>query len=175
MTTLAPPPPPFPNGFRAQATGGDARAERLVRAVRMEVADLKQAIGSWGEAREEMLDIDLEAVRANPEAAATLPPMALARALAAAAERITELEAAASTRGAAESALRQELGELQEEHAYTRGRMEMLQEVIAALHENLEDLRYERARHAALEGPPPRALKPGEAGNDPFGMGRAFK
>jgi hypothetical protein len=178
MAPVPPPPPPaaaLPNGFRAQATSGDARAERLVRAVRMEVADLKQAIGTWGEARDGMLDIDLEAVQANPDVAATLPPAALARALAGAAERIRELEQGLRDRDEEAALLREEIGRLTEEHAYTKGRAEMLQEVIAALHANLEDLRHERARQAALEAPPRRALRPGERQDDPFGMGGAFK
>ncbi|MEX0782668.1 MAG: hypothetical protein WD557_08460 [Dehalococcoidia bacterium] len=177
MTAPVPPPAaPLPNGFRAQATSGDARAERLVRAVRMEVADLRQAIGSYSEARDEMLELDLEAVRSNPEAAATLPPSALARALAAAADRIAELEASARDHEHRESTLRDDLAQLHEDHSYTRGRMEMLQEVIAALHANLEDLRYERHRQAPIEAPPAqRAIRPGERPNDPFGMGGAFK
>jgi chromosome segregation ATPase len=162
-------------GFRAQATSGDARAERLVRAVRMEVADLKQAMGSWSETRDDMIDVDLDAVRANPAAAATLPPAALVRALGAAADRIAELEAVAREAAERESAMREELGQVQEHTAYARGRMEMLEEVIAALHANLEDLRYERARNRAVEAPAQRALRPGDRSHDTFGMDGAFK
>ncbi len=179
MTPPAPPLPPiapFANGLRAQASSGDARAERMDRAVRMEVADLKQAIDSWGESRDEMLEVDLEAVRADPAAAATIPPAALVRGLAAAADRIAALEADLAASQRHEAALRDELARLHEEHSYVRGRTETLHEVIAALHGNLEDLRAERNRQPTLEGPPaPRALRPGQSENDPFGMGGAFR
>lgn len=160
------PPPPFLNGsgLRAQATAVDARAERLIRSVRMELADLKQAIDSWGEARDDMLDLDLEAVRQDPDAAATLPPAALARALAAAAARIRELEAQVDNQQREEAALREELARLRDDHAYTRGRLETLHEVIGALHGNLEDLRFDRDHHREMrEAPRPRALHAGEA------------
>lgn len=167
---------PFTNGLRAQATSGDARAERLVRAVRMEVADLKHAIDTWSETRDDMLDLDLDAVRADPAAAATLPPAALARALANAAGRIAALEAELAGRDDEHIALQRELARLQEEHSYVRGRTETLHEVIAALHANLQDLRHERQRHSALDAPTePRALRPAHDDNDPFGMGGAFR
>ena len=182
MIASTPPAPLFPNGFRSQATAGDARAERLVRSVRMEVADLKHAFDSWNETRDDMLDLDLDAVRENPAAAATLPPAALARALAAAAERIAELEQGIAERDRQTTALQGDLARLSEEHSFARGRMEMLQDVIAALHGNLEDLRYERRRHESLEPPPSRrALGPGgrQFGtgerDDPYGVGGAFK
>ena len=175
--TVPPPPPftPFTNGLRSQATGGDARAERLVRAVRMEVADLKQAIDSWGESRDEMLEVDLDAVRADPAAAAAIPSAALVRGLIAAADRIRALEGDLRVSDRQLAAVRDELARLQEEHSYVRGRTETLHEVIAALHGNLDDLRAERSRHARLEAPEQRALRPGHAETDPFGMGGAFR
>ncbi len=175
MTVPPPPALPFANGLRSQATGGDARAERLVRAVRMEVADLKQAIDGWGQSRDDMLEIDLEAVRADPAAAATIPPPALVRGLLSAADRITELEARLAEAERARAALSDDVARLQEEHSYVRGRTETLHEVIAALHGNLEDLRAERNRQPRLEAPEPRALRPGHSETDPFGMGGAFR
>jgi hypothetical protein len=173
------PPPPFPsftNGLRSQATGGDARAERLVRAVRLELEDLKQAVDSWGESRDDMLEIDLEAVRADPAAAATIPAGALVRGLVSAADRISELEHDLASSERQLVALREELARLQEEHSYVRGRTETLHDVIAALHGNLDDLRAERERSSRLPSPePPRALRPGHSESDPFGMGGAFR
>ena len=96
IPVLPPPLPPPPaitaNGLRAQATPTDARAERLVRGLRMELEDIKQTIAAHDEDREGLIGVDLEAVRADPRAAAALPPATLARALAAAADRIAALE-----------------------------------------------------------------------------------
>jgi chromosome segregation ATPase len=174
---MAAPPPfiPFTNGLRSQATSGDARAERLVRAVRMEVSDLRQAIDSWGEGRDQMLEVELEAVRADPAAAATIPAAALVRGLVAAAHRISALETDLDVSERQLAAARDELARLQEEHSYVRGRTETLHDVIAALHGNLDDLRAERNRQPRLEAPEPRALRPGHSEADPFGMGGAFR
>lgn len=164
---VSPPPPPGVNGLRAQATGGDARAERLVREVRMELADLKQAVSGWTEDREELVTIDLDAVRANPDAAAALPTGALVRALVQANQRIADLERAVAAHEREEHALRDQLARLQDDHSYTRGRMETLHEVIGALHGNLEDFRGERRR--TMDGPLRAPSLRGPAA-DEFGM-----
>lgn len=168
--TAAPPMPapaaPPMNGFRAQVTAGDVRAERVVREVRMELADLRQAVSGWSEDRDEMVTVDLEAVRANPDAAATLPPAALARALVAAADRIAELERQLITHERDEATLREQVARLHEEHSYTRGRLETLHEVIGALHGNLDDLRGDRRRVAGAPGHAPSLRSPA---TDEFG------
>ena len=163
MTAPTPPPAmPFPNGFRAQLTGHDMRAERLVREVRSELADLRQAFDALGEARADMVELDLQAVAANPSAAATLPAETLVQTLISAAAQIRELERQIGVHEREESGLRDRLASLQDDYAYTRGRLETLHEVIAALHGNLEDFRYDRDRRRAMEAPDRRALRSGD-------------
>lgn len=171
MTAPSPPPTmPSPNGFRAQLTGNDMRTERLVREVRSELADLRHAFDSLGEAREDIVEIDLHAVAAHPEAAATLPPATLVQALVSAAAKIKELERQIGVHAREEHALRDRLASLQDDYAYTRGRLETLHEVIAALHGNLEDFRYDRDRRRLAETPTQRVLRSGETDDTPFGM-----
>jgi hypothetical protein len=166
MTAPTPPPVmPFPNGFRAQLTGHDMRAERLVRDVRTELTDLRQAFDALGQARADMAELDLEAVAANPSAAATLPPETLVQALA----KIKHLEREIGVHEREEHALRDRLASLQDDYAYTRGRLETLHEVIAALHGNLEDFRYDRERRRVMEPPDQRALRSG-ADDEAFGL-----
>lgn len=169
MTAPTPPPAmPFPNGFRAQLTGHDMRAERLVRDVRSELADLRQAFDALGEARADMVELDLQAVAANPSAAATLPAETLVQTLISAAAQIRELERQIGVHEREESGLRDRLASLQDDYAYTRGRLETLHEVIAALHGNLEDFRYDRDRRRTMEAPDRRALRSGD--DDVLGM-----
>ncbi len=167
MTVPAPAPTPVANGLRAQATVGDARAERLIREVRMELADLKHSFAGRYEDRDDLVTVDLDAVRANPEAAAALPSATLVRALLQAERRIAELERAVATHEREDAALREQLARLQDDHAYARGRLETLHEVIGALHGNLDDLRGDRRRLLDAPTAPP-ALRPGA--RDEYGM-----
>ncbi len=135
---------PFPLPLRGQATGSDARAERLIRQIRSEVEDLRQTLDEMATAQEDMVTIDLDAVIADPEAAAALPPAVLVRGLISAVERIAALSNEITTVNAAVKRLETLNHDLELEHSFNRGRLETLDEVIAALHGNLQDLRYER-------------------------------
>jgi hypothetical protein len=156
-----------PSGLRSQVTGKDMRAERLVREVRSELGELRRAFDELGQQREDMVEVDLERVVAHPDAAATLPPPTLVHALLAAADRIKDLEREVTVRQREEDALRDRLANLQDDYAYTRGRLETLHEVIAALHGNLEDLRYDRD-HSRIATSQPRMLR---SGSDDTGYG----
>ena len=135
----------------------------------MELADLKQAMSGWNDDREDMVTVDLDSLRANPEAAAALPPATLVRALAEAADRIGALEREAITRDREEAALRERLAHLQEEYSYARGRLETLHEVVGALHGNLDDLRSDRERLRSAEPAiHPQSLR--SPGTNEFGL-----
>ncbi len=171
--TPAPTPSPRPDGNtpsepllqprpRGQATGADSRAERYVRQVRTEVQDLRTAIEELSAAQDGMLELDLAEVQANPAAAAALPGPVLVRALTAAADQIAELERQMSEQQDELDTVRDRLGAVQRDEAWLRGRMETLEQVIGALHANLEDLRVTREL-PVVEAPlalPERPMKP---------------
>ena len=157
-TAAGPPPaetaghPPMLNGhalrhrpFKGQATGSDARAERMFRTVKGEIDELRRTIDIIGAGQEEILEVSPAAVAENPSVAATLAPVVLVRSLVTAAHTQERLERAVAEREEELNRLRAELSRLREEHAHQSGRLQTLDDVIAALHENLEDLRGERA------------------------------
>lgn len=143
---------PAPNGhalrhrpFKGQATGSDVRAERMFRSVKTELDELRRTIDVIGAGQEEILEVSPHAVAENPSVAATLAPVVLVRSLVTAARAQERLERAVAEREEELNRLRAELSRLREEHARQGGRLETLDQVIGALHENLEDLRGERA------------------------------
>jgi small-conductance mechanosensitive channel len=143
--------------MKSQATGSDARAERLVRQVRGELDELREAIGRIRGVPEELTALDLEAVADDPEAAATLPPVLLVRALLEQRERNRRLEKRlAKQRGRIEQ-LEDRVRDLKQERAWQRGRLTTLDDVIAALHANLTDFRLQRDTHE-VEAPARPAL-----------------
>ena len=160
--------PSTPPGFglqiplRSQSTANDARAERLVRVIRGEVEELRETLDQLANDRAEFLEADLEAIIADPEGAASLPAPVLVRALLMANERNQRLEAALDRKSKLAAKLKEQLRDLRVEHATVSGRMETLQEVIAALHANLQDLRADRdgARQFAPLPSGPQALRP---------------
>jgi hypothetical protein len=164
-------PPPFrepTNGIhhlplKSQATGTDARAERFFRQVRAEVDGLRKQLGEARSPNLELSELDVEAVAADPGAAASLPPEALVRALVKEHSANAELRRKLSRSRAATRKKTDALRRLQNERAFERGRLETLDNVIAALHGNLEDLRIARdADTPRIEGrPEPRVLYPG--------------
>src|SRR5512139_1416926 len=91
--TPPPPPAPFPTiplqpqpqardlRMRAQATATDARAERLVRQVRSDVAALQDTLANLGREHDAMLEVDAGAVARNPQVAATFAPAVLVKAV----------------------------------------------------------------------------------------------
>lgn len=137
--------------LKSQLTGSDLRAERLVRAVRIDVEALRTALDALAAAGSDMTALDPDAVAADPAAAATLPTALLVRTVI----RSHEANARLLERLAAERARRRKreakLRDLRLRHALLKGRTRTLDAVIAALHGNLEDLRL--ARGAAALGP----------------------
>ncbi|MEP6871566.1 MAG: hypothetical protein ABI939_06895 [Anaerolineaceae bacterium] len=127
----------------------DSRADRLVRQVRYEVEALKKTLDDIALDRAEMLELDLRALMADPEHALTLPPAVLVRALVADRQREKATKLTEKVRG------------LERDDAGRRARLETLEEVIAALHANLDDLRYERDHPAVAAPAAPQALRPG--------------
>lgn len=130
--------------MRAQMTSSDARAERLVRQVRTEVAALQKTLASLAEEHDEMLEVDPASVAKNPEAALTLPPAVLVRAVVSAETENRKLRKRAQKVQARQRQLRERLHELQLSEAARASRMQTLEDVISALHGNLQDLRKDR-------------------------------
>lgn len=130
--------------MRGQATGSDARAERLIRQIRAEVETLRTTLDEMATAQEDMVSLDLEAVAADPDAAAAMPPAVLVRGLVTASQRIGAMNTELASINETVKKLESINHELQLEHSFNRGRLETLDEVIAALHGNLQDLRFDR-------------------------------
>jgi hypothetical protein len=133
--------------------------------VRKDVERLQATLEKLQLEQSDLLEVDPATVAANPEAAATLPPALLVRALVAANEE--------------NRALRKQLRKAREQrtralsHARTLelaaaardGRLATLEEVLAALHANLQDLRQQREflrEWAPARLGQPGALPPGE-------------
>ncbi|MCK9517626.1 MAG: hypothetical protein M0R74_01170 [Dehalococcoidia bacterium] len=145
--------------MKSQATGSDARAERLVRQVRTEVDELRQALGRMRDTPGELTALDLEAVANDPDAAAALPPVLLVRALLEQRERNTRLEKKLAKQRDRIELLEDRVRDLKQERAWQRGRLSTLDDVIAALHANLSDLRLHRdGRELEAPSAPPIAL-----------------
>lgn len=142
--------------LRGQATASDARAERLVRRVRDELDQLRETLAGQSGARDVLLTVSAADVAANPEVAESIDPTILVRSLVAAAATEQELRGRLASRDAEVSALRHQLTEIREGHARDAGRLETLEQVLAALHDNLEDLRTQRA--FVTPGPAPERL-----------------
>lgn len=163
-------PPPSSTGFdfgdpgtpgatlrlRSQYSAADARTDRLVRQMRDEVEDLRQSL----EMRAEVpaAEPDIAAILADPGAAADLPPAFLVRALQAANERHAELLAELEHARKRSSKLKAKLRKRRTKQAANDARFATLQDVIAALHANLEDLRLERDNAYRL-APGPRPFE----------------
>ncbi len=143
-------PAPFPLNLRGQATGTDARAERLIRQIRAEVETLRTTLDEMVTAQDDMVAIDLDAVVADPDAAAALPPAILVRGLVSASERISSLNSDMASINDTVKKLESINHDLQLEHSFNRGRLETLDEVIAALHGNLQDLRFDRDQRSIM-------------------------
>lgn len=146
--------------LRGQMTSSDARAERLIRQVRTEVAALAETLGALAEEHDDMLEVDPAAVAANPEAALTLAPAILVRAVVSAEQENRRLRKQARKNRARLERTRSRLHELQLSEAARISRLETLEEVISALHGNLTDLRQQR--DALSQWAPQLIEKPGE-------------
>ena len=145
--------------MRTQVGSSDLRADRLVRQVRCQIDALRERID--GRAVPETLTrLDLAAVAADPDAALELPPSLLVRALVDAHGEISCLEERVTDERTKIGALSARIREIDTEQAFSRGRIQTLDEVIAALHSNLEDLRLQRDSTRLLSiSAAPRALR----------------
>jgi hypothetical protein len=151
--TASPPPAlPFALPLKGQFTAADSRADRLVRQIRGEVDELRRSLEDVGAERDELFEVDAAAVAANPEAAAALPAAVLVRTIVAAAERMHQLEAQVAHESKKASKVRGRLRATRLKEAARTSRLNTLEEVIAALHGNLEDLRGDRDHARQLAG-----------------------
>jgi len=159
---LAERPARLAGSMRTQIGSSDLRAERLVRQIRGQLDELRERIDGRV-APETLTRIDLAAVAADPEAATELPVGLLVRALIEAHGELSRLQDQAADQRTKIGALSARIREIDAERAYSRGRMQTLDEVIAALHANLEDLRLQRDNARLLPIPStPRALRPSD-------------
>ena len=149
------------HSLKGQASTLDARAERLVKHVRTEIDGIRESLDMIGAGQEEMLEVTPGSVAENPAIAATLAPMVLVRSLISAGRRQVELEQELAEITAHLTAASHELGSMREEHAGRAGRMDTLDQVISALHENLSDLRADR-ENWLREPPNVAALAPAD-------------
>ena len=164
--TPTPIPAPFAAraGFHAplktQMSGSDVRTERVAKVLRGEIDDLRKSLAAYQDVQDDLTELDLDAVAENPDAAAALPPGVLVRALLQARDENRKLAKRASKQRDRIEKIEARLRELKLERAWYRGRLETLEDVIAALHGNIQDLRAHRDALPAPAGPGPRALHP---------------
>jgi hypothetical protein len=147
--------------LKGQATTLDARAERLVKHVRTELDGIRETLDLIGAGQDEMLEVTPASVAENPTVAATLAPVVLVRSMITAHARQQDLEQQLAELTAQFVATKHELTTMREQHAGQGGRVATLDQVIAALHENLQDLRAERKNWLG-PGPDVPALPPGD-------------
>jgi hypothetical protein len=152
--------------LKGQASAYDARAERLVLGIRAEVEELRDAVAARQQVEEAVLRVDADALLHEPGLVGAVPPMLIARLVDDMRTRIGELEDALDSRSSDLEQLESEHAALERDYAGAQSRLDTLQEVIAALHANIQDLRaardYERQVGVGLAGAP-AALPPGEA------------
>jgi hypothetical protein len=107
-----------------------------------------------------MLEVDPGSVAKNPEAALTLPPAVLVRAVVSAENENRRLRRQSKKYADRQRALKTRLHELQIAEAARTARLQTLEDVIGALHGNLTDLRQER--EFLRQWVPPQLERPGE-------------
>lgn len=146
--------------LRGQMTSSDARAERLVRQVRTEVSALQETLAALAQEHDEMLEVDPKSVAKNPEAALTLAPAVLVRAVMSSEAENRRLRKQQRKVQERHRQMQARLQELQISEAARASRLQTLEEVIAALHGNLGDLRHER--EFLRQWAPPKLERPGE-------------
>lgn len=146
--------------LRSQMTSSDARAERLVRQVRNEVVALQESLTALAKDQHEMIEVDPAAVVLNPEAALTLSPAILVRAVVAAESENRQLRKRTAKARVREQKLRERMQELQLSEAARVSRMQTLEDVVSVLHGNLTDVRQER--EFLRQWAQPRIERPGE-------------
>jgi DNA repair exonuclease SbcCD ATPase subunit len=158
-------PIPF-RDLKGQASAYDARAERLVLGIRAEVEELREAVTVRQHVEESVMRVDPAALLAEPALVGAVPPALLARLIDDMRAQIGELEDRLGQRSRELERLQSDHSDLQREYSAANSRLGTLQEVIAALHANLQDLRAARdfERESALRASATaRALPPGDA------------
>jgi hypothetical protein len=130
--------------MKTQLTSSDARTDRLVRQLRAEIDTIRSTLDELADGHEELLELDAAAVAADPAAAATLPPPLLVRTIIRLEREREALEEEAREKAALLRALGDQHQALQLKETSVRARLETLEDVISALHANLEDLRIAR-------------------------------
>lgn len=143
--------------MKSQASSSDVRSERLFRKVKSEVDALRSTIDALHAVPEELTTLDLDEVMAHPEAAAALPPAVLVRALIESRGQNRRLLRRLGKSESRNGRLSAKVRRLKAQRAYHNGRTETLDHVIAALHDNLSDLRLQRDLRGEL-GPAPVPL-----------------
>lgn len=152
--------------LKTQLSSSDARTDRLVRQLRSEIDAIRSTLDEIAEGHDEMLELDAAAVAGDPAAAASLPPPLLVRTII----RLENERQALAEEAREKTNLLRALGDqhqdLQLRETATRARLETLEDVIAALHANLEDLRLARSLlEHRLPSTPPQL-----SGNEPRGL-----
>jgi chromosome segregation ATPase len=143
--------------MKRQLTSSDVRTDRLVRQLREEIEGVRDILDEFAEDQEQLLLADAELIADDPKAAASLPGPLLVRTILALAEERDEAIANVSVAAAKARDLEESVNALRLTEASLRGRMETFEDVIAALHNNLEDLRFARDQVALpAEQPRPR-------------------
>jgi DNA-binding transcriptional MerR regulator len=149
----------IPAQFRSmkrQLSSSDVRTDRLVRQLRDEIDGVRTLLDAFADDQEELLTVDPEAVASDPKAASSLPgPILVRTIIALEEERAQAVERASALEQDVES-LAAQIIELRLSEAGLRGRLQTYDDVIAALHGNLEDLRYARDHSASIQAEPAR-------------------
>jgi hypothetical protein len=140
--------------MKRQLSSSDVRTDRLVRQLRDEIDGVRNILDEFAEDQEQLLLADVDQVAEDPRAAASLPGSLLVRTILALADERDEAIAMAELAAADMKELEAEVQSLRLVEAGLRGRLETFDDVIAALHNNLEDLRF--ARDHALPAEPVR-------------------
>jgi hypothetical protein len=132
----------------------------MFRSVRGELDDMRKTYGALRATPADLTEPDLDGVAQNPDGATALPPAVLVKALLAQKAENDHLRARLSKSQKRARRLEARLRELRNERAYERGRTETLDQVIGALHANLQDLRFARDGAVALSQPAETAALP---------------
>lgn len=148
--------PPQFRAMKRQLNSADVRTDRLVRQLRDEIDGVKTLLDQFADDQEELLVADPAAVADDPSAAASLPPTLLVRTIIALEEERADAASRALSLEQDVERLAAQIIELRLAEAGLRGRLQTYDDVIAALHGNLEDLRYARDQQASLQPEPAR-------------------
>lgn len=146
--SASPPPVPIHPQMKQQQSVTDVRAERIVRKVEEQVQGLRASLQKVTDTRGEMLQVDIDAVVADPAAAAVLPPVVLARALVQEREEHKKTRSTVARRDKRVKTLHADLREAKRQNAFLQGRLQTFEETLRALYSNLEDFRQVRDAHA---------------------------